>query len=64
MNMQVRELIVCFFFFQVDWNLFVKYIKLGFCVDIKVLVNGDIICDGIKVFNSELFLFGVLDYDF
>ncbi|XP_068704515.1 uncharacterized protein [Montipora foliosa] len=51
-------------FVEADWNSSAKHVKLGFRVDIKVPVNGDIIRDGIKAPSSELFLFGVLDYDF
>ena len=57
----------CFFFplpVQADWNATHKHIKMGFRADIKVPVNGEIYRDGIKAPNSELFLFGVLEYDF
>ena len=37
---------------------------MGFRADIKVQVNGEIYRDGIRAPNSELFLFGVLEYDF
>lgn len=49
---------------QADWNATTKHIKMGFRADIKIPVNGDIYRDGIKAPNSELFLFGVLEYDF
>ena len=49
---------------KADWNSTAKHIKLGFRADIKIPVNGDIYRDGIKAPNSELFLFGVLEYDF
>ena len=37
---------------------------MGFRVDVKIPVNGEIYRDGIKAPNNELFLFGVLEYDF
>lgn len=49
---------------EADWNATTKHIKMGFRADIKIPVNGDIYRDGIKAPNSELFLFGVLEYDF
>ena len=49
---------------KADWNSTAKHIKLGFRADIKIPVNGDIYRDGIRAPNSELFLFGVLEYDF
>ena len=49
---------------QADWNDTNTHIKLGYRADIKVPVNGDIYRDGIRAPNSELFLFGVLEYDF
>lgn len=54
----------CIFIFQADWNETTKHIKLGFRADIKVPVNGEIERDGIIAPNNELFLFGVLEYDF
>ena len=38
--------------------------KLGFRADIKVPVNGEIERDGIIAPSNELWLFGVLEYDF
>lgn len=59
---------VIFFLFacsiKADWNSTAKHIKLRFRADIKIPVNGDIYRDGIRAANSELFLFGVLEYDF
>nr|XP_058970077.1 uncharacterized protein LOC131796502 [Pocillopora verrucosa] len=49
---------------EADWNDSANHIKIGFRADIKVPVNGDIYRDGIRAPNSELFLFGVLEYDF
>ncbi|XP_058970157.2 uncharacterized protein [Pocillopora verrucosa] len=49
---------------EADWNETTKHIKLGFRADIKVPVNGEIERDGIIAPNNELFLFGVLEYDF
>ena len=49
---------------QADWNDTNKHIRLGFRADLKIPVNGDIYRDGIRAPNSELFLFGVLEYDF
>lgn len=49
---------------KADWNDSANHIKIGFRADIKVPVNGDIYRDGIRAPNSELFLFGVLEYDF
>ncbi|XP_067053119.1 uncharacterized protein [Acropora muricata] len=49
---------------EADWNSTNKHIKMGFRADIKIPVNGDVYRDGIKAPNSELFLFGVLEYDF
>ncbi|KAL9979352.1 hypothetical protein ACROYT_G017003 [Oculina patagonica] len=49
---------------EADWNATTKHIKMGFRADIKVPVNGEIYRDGIRAPGSELFLFGVLEYDF
>ena len=37
---------------------------MGFHAEIEVPVNGEIERDGIKAPGNELFLFGVLEYDF
>lgn len=47
-----------------DWNDIKVNIKIGFCVDIKVLVKGEVFFDGIKVLESVFFLVGGLVYDF
>ncbi|XP_020601762.1 uncharacterized protein LOC110040832 [Orbicella faveolata] len=49
---------------EADWNATHTHTKLGFRADIKVPVNGEIERDGIIAPNSELWLFGVLEYDF
>ena len=37
---------------------------MGFWGEIKIPVNGEIERDGIKAPGNELYLFGVLEYDF
>ncbi|KAJ7381185.1 hypothetical protein OS493_004785 [Desmophyllum pertusum] len=49
---------------EADWNATNTHIKLGFRADIKVPVNGEIERDGIIAPSNDLFLFGVLEYDF
>ncbi|XP_048580608.1 uncharacterized protein LOC5507741 isoform X2 [Nematostella vectensis] len=49
---------------QADWNDTTKHVKLGFRADIKIPINGEIYRDGIKAPSNDLFLFGVLEYDF
>ena len=49
---------------QADWNTTAKHIKMGFRADIKVPVNGVVYRDGIQAPSNDLFLFGVLEYDF
>ncbi|KAL9979348.1 hypothetical protein ACROYT_G016999 [Oculina patagonica] len=49
---------------EADWNATATHIKIGFRADIKVPVNGEIERDGIIAPSNELWLFGVLEYDF
>ncbi|XP_068704567.1 uncharacterized protein [Montipora foliosa] len=49
---------------EAEFNATSTHTKLGFRADIKVPVNGEIERDGIIAPGNELFLFGVLEYDF
>lgn len=49
---------------EASWNSSTTHIKLGFRADIKVPVNGEVYRDGIIAPSNDLFLFGILEYDF
>lgn len=47
-----------------EFNATSTHTKLGFRADILVPVNGEIERDGIIAPGNDLYLFGVLEYDF
>ncbi|CAH3028156.1 unnamed protein product [Porites evermanni] len=49
---------------EAEFNNTHTHTKMGFHAEIEVPVNGEIERDGIKAPGNELFLFGVLEYDF